>query len=67
MVDYSTKRISDNLVEEIKQALKNIRGFGSIEVFVQNYKVTQITERNIRKTNHLLASNSDDKAQINTP
>lgn len=52
MADFSTKRVSDNLLEEIKLALKNIRGWGSVEVFVQNYKVTQITERNIKKTNH---------------
>lgn len=54
MVDYSTKRVSDNLLEEIKQALKNIRGWGSVEIYVQNYKVTQLTERNIKKTNHYL-------------
>lgn len=54
MVDYSTKRVSDALLEEIKQALKNIRGWGSVEIYVQDYKVTQITERNIKKTNHKL-------------
>lgn len=57
MVDYSTKRVSDNLLEEIKMALKNIRGWGSVEIFVQNYKVTQLTERNIKKTNHNLVNN----------
>lgn len=57
MVDYSTKRVSDNLLEEIKQALKNIRGWGSVEIYVQNHKVTQITERNIKKTNHKIDKN----------
>ena len=52
MVDYSTKKITKDLVEEIKQALKNVRGWGSVEIFVQDSKVTQITERNIKKTNH---------------
>ncbi|MBI2617195.1 DUF2292 domain-containing protein [Candidatus Gottesmanbacteria bacterium] len=52
MVDYSTKKITRDLLEEIKQALKNIRGWGSVEIYVQNNKVTQITERNIRKTSH---------------
>lgn len=51
MIDYSTRRISDNLLDEIKQAIKNIRGWGSVEIYVQDHKVTQITERNIRKTN----------------
>ena len=50
MVDYSTKKITRDLVEEVKGALKNVRGWGSVEIYVQDYKVTQITERNIKKT-----------------
>lgn len=50
MKDYSTKRISKDLLEEIIEALKNIRGWGSVEIFVQDSKVVQITERNIKKT-----------------
>ncbi len=56
MVDYSTKKITQTLIEEIKQALKNVRGWGSVEIYVQDYKVTQITERNIKKTSHSLKS-----------
>lgn len=52
--DYSTKRISEGLLSEIVNALKNIRGWGSIEIYVQDFKVTQITEKNIKKTNHSL-------------
>lgn len=54
MVDYSTKRITDELIVEVRDALKNIRGWGSVEIYVQDFKVTQITERNIKKTNHRL-------------
>lgn len=50
MKDYSTKQISNALLEEILDALKNIRGWGSVEIFVQDYKVVQIVERNIKKT-----------------
>ncbi len=50
MKDYSTKRINKVLLEEVVEALKNIRGWGSVEIFVQDYKVVQITERNIKKT-----------------
>lgn len=50
MRDYSTKHISDKLLKEIIDALKNIRGWGSVEIHVQEYKVVQITERNIKKT-----------------
>jgi hypothetical protein len=52
MVDHSTKKITDSLVSEIKSALKNVRGWGSVEIYVQDFKVTQITERNIKKTQH---------------
>ena len=52
MPDYSTQKISEKLVNEIKQALQNIRGWGSVEIYVQNHEVVQITERNIKKTMH---------------
>jgi len=50
MKDYSSKQISKKLLEEIIEALKNIRGWGSVEIFVQDSKVVQIIERNIKKT-----------------
>ncbi|MBM3284160.1 DUF2292 domain-containing protein [Candidatus Gottesmanbacteria bacterium] len=46
------QKITKDLVTEVKQAIKNVRGWGSVEIYVQDYKVTQITERNIKKTNH---------------
>lgn len=49
-MDYSTKQVSSDLVGEVVDALKNIRGWGSVEIFVQDYRVVQITERNIKKT-----------------
>lgn len=52
MKDYSTKQISKKLVEEVIKALQNIRGFGSVEIFVQDSEVVQIIERNIKKTNN---------------
>lgn len=50
--DFSTKRISQPLLDKIKIALKSIDSFGSVELFVQDNIVTQITVRNIQKTNH---------------
>jgi hypothetical protein len=50
MNNYSTQNVDKRLVEEIVMALKNIRGWGSVEIFVQDYKVVQIIERNIKKT-----------------
>jgi hypothetical protein len=50
MRDYSTKQISNKLIQEVIEALQNIRGWGSVEIQVQDFKVVQITERNIKKT-----------------
>ncbi|HVA96389.1 MAG TPA: DUF2292 domain-containing protein [Candidatus Acidoferrales bacterium] len=50
MKDYSTKEINKQLLGEIVEALQNIRGWGSVEIFVQDFKVVQIIERNIKKT-----------------
>lgn len=52
MADYSTKKVTQSLIEELKQALKSVKGWGSVEVIVQENKVTQITVRNIKKTSH---------------
>lgn len=51
--DYSTQNISESLVVEIKSALQSVKSFGSIEIYVQNGVVTQITVRNIKKTNSI--------------
>lgn len=48
--EYSTKRVSQTLVDNIKEALKSIDSYGSVELFVQDNTVTQITTRNIHKT-----------------
>jgi len=53
MTNYSTKHISTKLVDELKIALKSIDSFGSVEVYVQDSTVTQITVRNIKKTSRL--------------
>lgn len=45
-------KIANGLFEEITQALEDIKGWGSVEIFVQEGKVTQITRRAIRKTDH---------------
>lgn len=48
MKTYSTKTATADLLEEIKIALTHIK-WGSIEIFVQDSMVVQITERNIKK------------------
>ncbi|KKP92862.1 MAG: hypothetical protein UR98_C0016G0004 [Parcubacteria group bacterium GW2011_GWA1_36_12] len=48
--DFSTKKISVKLINEICNTLSNL-DYGSVELFVNNSEVTQITRRNIKKTN----------------
>ncbi len=49
-LEISTERVSRVLMDEIEHALKTVKTYGSIEIYVQNSVVTQITIRNIRKT-----------------
>jgi hypothetical protein len=48
---HSTKTVSDHLMQELTNALKEVDAFGSVEIMIQDYAVTQITHRCIRKTN----------------
>lgn len=45
----STKNISPQLIAKIEKVLKD-KAWGSVEIYVQNYEVTQITDRSIHKT-----------------
>jgi hypothetical protein len=47
-------KVSKQLIDDLIQALRDLGGWGSLEVYVQNGKVTQITKRAIKKTNHRL-------------
>ncbi len=46
--DYSTLKITPQLISRIVDALKN-KSYGSIEIYIENYNVTQISERTITK------------------
>jgi hypothetical protein len=46
--DFSTQNVSPQLVSQIVDAVKN-KAYGSVEIYIQNYNVVQITERTIRK------------------
>lgn len=49
MIKKDEKQIPAHLLSEIKSALQSVK-YGSIEIFVQNQVITQITVRNIHKT-----------------
>jgi len=55
-LDYSTREISEKLVYEIKDALRSVASYGSVEIYIQDGVVTQITVRNIKKTNGSLVN-----------
>lgn len=45
------------LTNEILAALASVQGYGSVEIYVHDSKVTQITVRNIKKTNSPIPGN----------
>ena len=49
------ERLPKKLRQEIAQALHAVGGYGSIEIYVQDHSVTQITVRQIKKTKHYIA------------
>jgi hypothetical protein len=53
ITDYSTKKISKTLLREVRNALQSVSSYGSVEIYVQDSVVTQITVRNIKKTNKI--------------
>lgn len=54
MANNQSVKINSQLIDELRQALQELNGWGSLEIYVQNGKVTQITKRAIKKTDHQL-------------
>lgn len=46
--ECSTQKISPGLISQIVEALKN-KAYGSVEIYVENYNVVQISQRTITK------------------
>ncbi|MBU3978977.1 YezD family protein [Patescibacteria group bacterium] len=59
MKNNKATQISKKLLEEIIEALENIRGWGSVEIFVQDSRIVQIIERNIKKTQSQINKNAN--------
>lgn len=59
---YSTQNVKPYLLEELKRKLESIPGWGSLEVFVQDWKVTQISTKNIVKTSERVGEKSHSKS-----
>ncbi len=58
MIKTTQKQIPAHLLDEIKSALETVK-YGSIEIFVQNKVITQITVRNIHKTSMEIEKKQD--------
>jgi len=59
MAAPKSMKVNSNLLAEISKSLESVGGWGSVEIFIQDYKVTQITKRNITKTSHDLKLSVD--------
>lgn len=46
--DFSTLQITSQLISQLVDAIKN-KAYGSVEIYIENYQVTQISERTITK------------------
>ncbi len=46
--EFSTQKITTELIGQIITALKD-KAYGSVEIYIENYKVVQITQRTITK------------------
>lgn len=57
-MDRSKNKSSTKLLHEIEQALKNV-SYGSVELYIQDKIVTQITVRSIKKTSVSIQSEGD--------
>ena len=60
--EYSVKKISRTLLLDLKKSLRSVNDYGSVEIFVQDGVVTQITVRNIKKTKGRVGVNSIGRA-----
>lgn len=50
--DFSTQKITPTLISQVVDALRN-KAYGSVEIYIENHKVVQITERTITKVNSI--------------
>lgn len=50
MSKFNPPTVSTALLQEILESLRQVDGYGSIEIYIQDQVVTQITVRNIKKT-----------------
>lgn len=53
----SSRSNIQTLIEDVLQSIQQVGSYGSVELFIQDNTVTQITVRQIRKTSSSTAGN----------
>lgn len=53
-MEHTDSKKEKTLIRDIEKALTSLEGWGSVEIYVQNNQITQITSRKITKTQHRL-------------
>ena len=62
--EFSTQNISPQLISNIVDVIKN-KSFGSVEIYIENGQVVQITERTIRKLRTQRLNGNSKQGRIN--
>lgn len=65
-MSYSTQKISITLLDEIKKALQSV-SYGSIEIYVNDKTVTQISIRSIKKTSFTIEKSTSSNGKFSHP
>jgi len=63
MKDTNLSR-NQHLLNELDQALQTVGRFGSVEIYVQGGRVTQITARKIKKTKNRIVIRQSESESI---
>ena len=58
--NFSTQQISPQLISQVIDALRN-KAYGSVEIYIENHRVVQITERTITKVGRSFNGNGQRK------
>lgn len=52
--EHNVKKKMERLYMDVFDAISKVGPFGSVEIYIQDYQVTQITTRRIQKTKHTI-------------
>ena len=56
LANNSQQKVNQDIIDEIRRALESVKSFGSVEIYIQDNIVTQITTRTIKKTHNSITN-----------